>query len=161
MKRLVIVCAGLLLVLGAVSTSHAGFGMFQTVKIGGGVLWNDKVAAPLNATGGGIHVSFDFGLARSFAFTPFYEYSRRNSITSTLVGGEFHYTHGSFYFGPGFGIANAGGQTKFHINGVGGYKFNLSHRFGLFVQGKYAWAADDLLNGVTFHGGFTFPLMSK
>lgn len=167
MKIVTAVLVGLLLALGAVSPSQAGPGAVQSVKVGGGFLWNDELKDPLDTTGGGLHVSADFTLLSQIALTPFYEFSRRNSITTTLVGGELHYNilvaedQGAFYIGPGFGVADAAGRTKFHVNGVAGFKYNLTGRFGVFVQGKYAWAADDLLNGVTAHGGVTFPLMKK
>lgn len=157
MKRAVTILVGLLLVLGAFAPARAGLNVVEGIKVGGGFLWNDKLAQ--DATGGGFHVSVDFKLLPSFNLTPFYEYSRRNGVASTLAGGEFHYKYGPFYFGPGFGIADANNQTKFHVNGVGGFKYKLTDRFGFFVQGKYAWAADDLLNGITVHGGLTFPFM--
>ncbi len=159
MRQFAIAFTFVTLVLGLPLSTEAGFGAFQQIKLGGGILWNDKVA--LDATGGGAHVSVDLELTGPFNLTPFYEFSRRNDITSTLAGGELHYNAGHFYFGPGFGVADAGGKTKFHVNGVAGIRFDLMDRVGFFVQGKYAWAADDLLNGVTVHGGITLPIMGK
>jgi len=173
MKNMAAVLVGLLLVLGVVSHSQAGAFQgvkVQDIKIGGGFLWNDKVNDPLDTAGGGLHASVDFTLLPQIVLTPFYEFSRRNSTTTTLIGGEFHYNipvgkdrgkdrrkeQGMFYVGPGFGVADAAGATEFHINGIGGFKYNLTDRVGFFVQGKYTWAADDLLNGVTAHSGLCF-----
>ncbi|MCZ6633645.1 MAG: outer membrane beta-barrel protein [bacterium] len=163
MTRFATLFAGLMLIVCAVSPVSADVG-FQGIKVGGGFLWNDEVKGPLDATGGGLHVSVDFQLSGPISLAPFYEFSRRNSITSTLFGGEFHYNipvsdKAKFYVGPGFGAAKAGGSTEFHFNGVGGFKFDLNDRLGLFVQGKYAWAADDLVNGIAAHGGITFSVM--
>ena len=163
MKRFSVIACALLFTLGAFSASYAGSGAFQGLKVGGGILWNDRVNAPLASTGGSFHVSADFGLMRPISLTPFYEYARRNGISTTLAGGELHYDipvaqKGTFYFGPGFGVADAGGTTKFHVNGVGGFRYNLAEHAGLFIQGKYAWAAGRLLNGATVHGGLVFSL---
>ena len=166
MKRIVgFVC--LLLATGAFSTSFADSRGLQDLKIGGGILWNEKVSAPLKAMGGGFHASADIGLARWMTLTPFYEYSRRNTVNSNLAGGEFYYSipvkddQGAFYFGPGAGIARWQGMSNLHVNGVGGFKYRLKERVGIFVQGKYVWAADKMLNGVTAHGGFTLSMKKE
>ena len=161
MKRTSIVLFALLLTSALVQTTQASVPGLKGFKVGGGILWNDRVAAPLDATGNGLHVSAEFELTRMVFLSPFYEFSRGNDLTSTLMGGEFHYVRGPFYLGPGVDIANAGGRTKIHLNGVGGLKLRLTSRIGFFVQGKYAWAADDLVKGVTAHAGATFPTFGK
>ena len=159
MKRGLSVFFGAILMALAMAPVGAHGELIQNLKVGGGFLWNDESA--LDATGGGLHVSADVHLHNRVDVTPFYEFSRRNGVTSSLLGGEFHYNvpagFGTFYVGPGFGVANANGSTEFHVNGVGGVKVGLSSWLGVFVQGKYAWAADDLVNGITAHAGVMFP----
>ena len=149
--------------LGVHNTASADFGTFQGLKFGGGFLWNDEVQSGLDATGGGFHASAEFALLNRVAFSPFYELSRRNDLNSSLFGGEFHYLipmgGNHAYVGPGFGVADYNGRSKLHINGVLGWKYSASQWLGFFVQGKYAWAADDLVNGITAHAGITIPFL--
>lgn len=161
MQKLTIL-AGLTLVLFSFSPAAAGLGGFEGLKIGGGFLWNNERDDPLDTTGGGLHVSGDFSIGGPIRISPFYEFSRRNGITSSIYGGDLHYdmpmsgrTH--VYFGPGFGIADTMNKTEFHINAGAGVAYDLRSWFGLFAQVKYAWASDDVINGITAHAGITLP----
>jgi hypothetical protein len=161
MKYLIVAfCALFILISSAVS--QASDGILEGAKIGGGILWNDKVKSPASATGGMFHVATDLKVHDYVDFTPFYDFSRRNSTNTTIAGGELHFhlpfANEAFYFGPGLGVASAGGTTKVQVSGTAGAEFAVTPQFGVFAETKYVRASHDVLNGLSAYSGLSFHM---
>jgi hypothetical protein len=177
MRRFVI--AGLAVAfLGAASTAFAADDAKASVKIGGGMLYNNKQALRLAVGGkaqGGGHISVDINVPeKQVAFSPAVDIYRKSGVTSVwgglniLIKPKTSGDKGSVYFGVGGGVlstkaATAVGtrvtkstQSKGSFDVLVGANIKASDKVGIFIEPRYVWAASSALNGVAAHVGLAF-----
>lgn len=162
MKKLVL---SLIVVVGVLGTANlAQAGLFDGLKAGGTLLYNDTPRPRFETTGVGLHVSADIRPPGFFIVTPFYEVVAGKPSTQ-LIGGALSwavsmrdYRSHIFYFGGSYGVAIADGESErmygIHI----GYKFPLNERMGMFFQIKGMEADNNVFQGLVGTVGITFAL---
>lgn len=164
MRGLAFVC-GLVVVLSGASRADAAW--FEGFKFGTGLLWDFTTRSAKQSSGVGAHISADLKPVAPVMFTPFYEVSGGTHVTqlygmnlSYAIGMRDHETH-TLFFGGGIGQAAVDGERASFISLNLGYKFPVRERLGIFVQGKYVEAKNNLVDGISGHVGVIFPFSAR
>lgn len=158
MRRFVV--AGLAVAfLGAASTAFGADDAKASFRLGGGFLYNNKIAVGGKTAGGG-HIALDIHVpGKQVSLSPYVEGYRKSSKWSSAAGLNFLVRpktsgdKGSAYFGVGGGVFHLPGVSKGSFNVLVGADIKASDKVSIFIEPRYAWAASSTLNGVAAHAG--------
>jgi hypothetical protein len=144
--------------LGAAPAALAADDAKASFRLGGGFLYNNKIARGGKTMGGG-HIALDIHVpGKQVSFSPYVEGYRKSKWSSAaglnfLIRPKTSGDKGSAYLGVGGGVFHVPGTYKGSFNILVGADIKASDKVSIFIEPRYAWAASSTLNGVAVHAG--------